>query len=60
MTLFDHRHLNLPAAIIAGGAAGIISGFVKLGWENVLPPPNRKTRRRQSTRNLNETGWHSR
>lgn len=38
MTLFDHRHLNLPAAIIAGGAAGIISGFVKLGWENVLPP----------------------
>ncbi|MEQ6218613.1 DUF1440 domain-containing protein [Levilactobacillus brevis] len=42
MTLFDHRHLNLPAAIIAGGAAGIISGFVKLGWENVLPPRTAK------------------
>ncbi|ANZ60289.1 hypothetical protein AYR62_00500 [Secundilactobacillus paracollinoides] len=29
---------DLKAAVIAGTVAGIFSGFVKLGWENVLPP----------------------
>lgn len=24
--------------LIAGTAAGVISGLVKLGWENILPP----------------------
>ncbi|WP_143462386.1 DUF1440 domain-containing protein [Levilactobacillus enshiensis] len=41
MSLFKSkkRHpLDLKAAVIAGGAAGIVSGLVKLGWENVLPP----------------------
>jgi len=38
MSLFKKHPLDLPAAVIAGGAAGIVSGLVKLGWENVLPP----------------------
>lgn len=38
MSLLKKQPLNLPAAIIAGGAAGIVSGLVKLGWENILPP----------------------
>lgn len=29
---------NLKKAVIAGTAAGLVSGLVKLGWENVLPP----------------------
>ncbi|TGA98957.1 DUF1440 domain-containing protein [Sporolactobacillus shoreae] len=29
---------NLKAAIVAGIAAGVVSGLVKFGWENVLPP----------------------
>ncbi|WP_282803202.1 DUF1440 domain-containing protein [Secundilactobacillus kimchicus] len=35
------RTFRLPtqtAAIAAGTVAGIVGGFVKLGWENVLPP----------------------
>lgn len=36
--LFTHHRLNLPAAILAGGVAGVVSGLVKLGWENILPP----------------------
>ena len=32
------QKLNLKHVLIAGGAAGLISGLVKLGWENVLPP----------------------
>lgn len=30
--------LNLPAALGAGITAGLISGLVKLGWENLMPP----------------------
>ena len=30
--------LDLKKTIIAGTAAGVISGLVKLGWENILPP----------------------
>ncbi len=30
--------LNLKNTLIAGTAAGVISGLVKLGWENILPP----------------------
>lgn len=30
---FNHR-----AALIAGVTGGVISGLVKLGWENILPP----------------------
>lgn len=30
--------INWHKTIIAGAAAGVISGLVKLGWENVLPP----------------------
>lgn len=30
--------LNLKNVLIAGSAAGVISGLVKLGWENILPP----------------------
>lgn len=33
-----NKHINWQAAVIAGGVAGIVSGLVKLGWENVLPP----------------------
>lgn len=33
-----NKKVNLTAALIAGGVAGIVSGLVKLGWENVLPP----------------------
>jgi len=45
MSLFKRHPLNLSAAILAGGAAGVVSGLVKLGWENVLPPrtPERNT-----------------
>ena len=32
------KNINFPAMLIAGTAAGIISGIVKLGWENLLPP----------------------
>lgn len=32
------KKIDLKSALIAGTAAGIVSGFVKLGWENVLPP----------------------
>lgn len=32
------KNINFPAILIAGTAAGIISGIVKLGWENLLPP----------------------
>ncbi len=32
------KSVNWKAALIAGGVAGVISGLVKLGWENVLPP----------------------
>ena len=28
------KNINFPAMLIAGTAAGIISGIVKLGWEN--------------------------
>ncbi|AYE39398.1 DUF1440 domain-containing protein [Companilactobacillus zhachilii] len=38
MKLTKAQKVDLKAAIIAGTAAGIFSGFVKLGWENVLPP----------------------
>lgn len=38
MKLTKAQKVDLKAAIVAGTAAGIISGFVKLGWENVLPP----------------------
>lgn len=33
-----NKSINWKAAIIAGGVAGVVSGLVKLGWENVLPP----------------------
>lgn len=29
---------NLKAVVTAGIAAGLISGLVKLGWENIMPP----------------------
>lgn len=32
------KKIYLGSAIVAGTAAGIVSGLVKLGWENVLPP----------------------
>ena len=38
MKLTKDQKVDLKAAIVAGTAAGIVSGFVKLGWENVLPP----------------------
>lgn len=37
----NKRALRKPsqaAAIAAGTVAGVVGGFVKLGWENVLPP----------------------
>ncbi|MFC6208271.1 DUF1440 domain-containing protein [Levilactobacillus tongjiangensis] len=46
MSLFKRHPLNLTAAVIAGGAAGIVSGLVKLGWENILPP---RTEERDAT-----------
>lgn len=46
MSFFNHHSLNLPAAVLAGGLAGIVSGLVKLGWENVLPP---RTEERDAT-----------
>ncbi|MGR3742408.1 YagU family protein [Companilactobacillus sp. DQM5] len=33
-----NKKINLKAAVLAGTAAGITSGLVKLGWENILPP----------------------
>lgn len=30
--------INHRAALIAGVTGGVISGLVKLGWENILPP----------------------
>ena len=30
--------VNVKKAIGAGIAAGLISGLVKMGWENVFPP----------------------
>jgi len=38
MKLSKDQKSNLKSAIIAGTIAGVASGFVKLGWENVLPP----------------------
>ncbi|MFB9768558.1 YagU family protein [Lactiplantibacillus modestisalitolerans] len=32
------RNFNHRAAMIAGVTGGVISGLVKLGWENILPP----------------------
>ncbi|GEO75533.1 periplasmic secreted protein [Levilactobacillus namurensis DSM 19117] len=46
MSFLSKRSLHLPAAIIAGTAAGVVSGLVKLGWENVLPP---RTEERDAT-----------
>ncbi|MFT8363034.1 MAG: DUF1440 domain-containing protein [Sporolactobacillus sp.] len=34
----DKQSPNLKAAVVAGAAAGLISGLVKLGWENLMPP----------------------
>lgn len=31
-------NFDVKNAIIAGSIAGIVSGFVKLGWENLFPP----------------------
>ena len=30
--------INYKAALVAGVAAGFVSGLVKLGWENLMPP----------------------
>ncbi|MCH4009519.1 DUF1440 domain-containing protein [Companilactobacillus sp.] len=46
MRLNKKQKLNLKDAVIAGTAAGIFSGLVKLGWENILPP---RTAERDST-----------
>ncbi|WP_304055427.1 DUF1440 domain-containing protein [Levilactobacillus namurensis] len=46
MSFLSKRSLHLPAAILAGTAAGVVSGLVKLGWENVLPP---RTEERDAT-----------
>lgn len=32
------KQFNQKAAMIAGITGGVISGLVKLGWENILPP----------------------
>lgn len=32
------KNFNHRAAVIAGVTGGVISGLVKLGWENILPP----------------------
>lgn len=32
------KNFNWKHVAIAGGCAGVISGLVKLGWENILPP----------------------
>ncbi|MDO4902869.1 MAG: DUF1440 domain-containing protein [Limosilactobacillus sp.] len=32
------KKMNTKHVLIAGVAAGLLSGLVKLGWENVLPP----------------------
>lgn len=32
------QKFDFKKVLIAGGAAGVISGLVKLGWENILPP----------------------
>ncbi|MDN7145679.1 DUF1440 domain-containing protein [Liquorilactobacillus mali] len=32
------KNFDLKDALVIGGVAGIVSGFVKLGWENLLPP----------------------
>jgi putative membrane protein len=34
----DKKLLNIKAVATAGIAAGLISGLVKIGWENILPP----------------------
>lgn len=36
--VIDVKKMNCKHVLIAGAAAGIVSGLVKLGWENVLPP----------------------
>lgn len=46
MKLNKRQKTDLHAAIKAGLAAGIISGLVKLGWENILPP---RTAQRDAT-----------
>ena len=33
MTKLNYKHV-----LLAGVSAGVISGLVKLGWENILPP----------------------
>ena len=33
-----NKQFNHRAAVIAGVTGGVISGLVKLGWENILPP----------------------
>lgn len=38
MRMHKRPKLNLKAAVAAGTAAGGLSGLVKLGWENILPP----------------------
>lgn len=32
------KNINVPSAVKAGMVAGFLSGLVKLGWEDVLPP----------------------
>lgn len=32
------QHINMKSAVLAGTVAGVVSGLVKLGWENLLPP----------------------
>ncbi|KRL65823.1 DUF1440 domain-containing protein [Companilactobacillus versmoldensis] len=46
MKLNKRQKTDLKAAITAGTTAGIFSGLVKLGWENILPP---RTAQRDAT-----------
>jgi Predicted periplasmic/secreted protein len=46
MNLSNEQKSDLKKAIIAGTCAGVISGLVKLGWENILPP---RTKERDAT-----------
>lgn len=32
------KNVNVPSAVKAGMVAGFLSGLVKLGWEDILPP----------------------
>lgn len=40
------KNINFKAVLIGGIAAGLVSGLVKLGWENILPP---RTQERDET-----------